>query len=62
MTENVGYWGTFREFLRECKRVLKITRKPSMEEFKTIVKVCAIGMGVIGLIGFLIQMVWRQLL
>ena len=57
----MSYWATTKEFLKECKRVLKITRKPSNDEFKTIVKVCAIGMAVIGLIGFLIQMIWRLL-
>jgi protein transport protein SEC61 subunit gamma-like protein len=46
----------FKAFLKECRRVLRITHKPTGEEFKTIVKVSALGMAVIGLIGFLIQM------
>ncbi|HLC49923.1 MAG: protein translocase SEC61 complex subunit gamma [Nanoarchaeota archaeon] len=41
----------------ECIRVLKITKKPNAYEFKTIVKVSGLGILVIGLIGFLIQMV-----
>ncbi len=45
-----------KAFLKECRRVLRITHKPTGEEFKTIVKVSALGMAVIGLIGFLIQM------
>jgi len=44
-------------FFRECKRVLKVTKKPNKEEFKTIVKVSALGMAVIGLIGFLIILI-----
>ncbi|PIY60174.1 protein translocase SEC61 complex subunit gamma [Candidatus Woesearchaeota archaeon CG_4_10_14_0_8_um_filter_47_5] len=44
----------------ECKRVFKITKKPSPEEFKTIVKVSGLGMLIIGLIGFIIYMI-RQL-
>ena len=43
-------------YIRECHRVLKVTKKPNSEEFKTIVKVSAAGMLLIGLIGFLIQM------
>ncbi len=43
-------------YLRECHRVLKVTKKPNSEEFKTIVKVSAAGMLLIGLVGFLIQM------
>jgi len=55
-------WKTkLRTFLAECRRVLKITKKPSTDEFKVIVKVSGIGMGVIGLIGFLISML-KQLL
>jgi protein transport protein SEC61 subunit gamma and related proteins len=44
-------------FLRECRRVLTVTKKPTSEEFKAIVKVSALGMAVIGLIGFTIQMI-----
>ena len=39
-------------FVAECSRVLKVTRKPDSFEFKTIVKVSAMGIGVIGLLGF----------
>lgn len=48
----------FKEFTRECVRVLKITRKPSNMEFKTIVKVSGLGMLLIGFIGFVIQMIY----
>ena len=51
----------FKRFLVECKRVLKVTKKPDAFEFKTIVKVSGLGMILIGLIGFLIQML-KQLL
>ena len=46
----------------EYMRVLKVTKKPSNEEFKTIVKVSGLGMLVIGLIGFLITLVKELLL
>ena len=41
----------------ECVRVLKVTKKPTTEEFKTVVKVCALGTVIIGLIGFFIQLI-----
>lgn len=50
-----------KSFLLECKRVLKVTRKPSGEEFKTIVKVTGLGMIAIGLIGFVIVMLAHYL-
>lgn len=45
-----------KQFYVECVRVLKVTKKPSAFEFKTIVKVSGLGMAAIGLLGFLIQM------
>jgi protein transport protein SEC61 subunit gamma-like protein len=56
-----SYWIRFKSFINECLRVLKITRKPSKLEFKTIVKVSGLGMIVIGFIGFIITML-KQLL
>jgi protein transport protein SEC61 subunit gamma and related proteins len=44
-----------KTFFIESKRVFKITKKPSNEEFKTIIKVTAIGAALIGLIGAIIQ-------
>lgn len=44
-----------KTFYIESRRVFKITKKPSKEEFKTIVKVTAIGAALIGLLGAIIQ-------
>ena len=51
-----SYLSRAKEFLRECVRVLRITKKPTREEYKTIVKVAGLGMILIGLIGFIIVM------
>ena len=48
-------------FLKENYRVLKVTKKPSNEEFKTIVKVSGLGMILIGVIGFIIVMIKQML-
>ena len=47
-----------KSFFLECKRVFRVTKKPSSTEYKTIVKVSAIGIALIGIIGFLIYMIW----
>ena len=44
-------------FIRECFRVLKVTKKPDAIEFKTVVKVSGLGILIIGLIGFVVQMI-----
>ena len=41
-------------------RVWRLLKKPSMEEFKTISKVSAIGLLVIGAIGFAISIVMKM--
>jgi len=43
--------------LKEYSRVLRITKKPSAAEFKSIAKVTAIGLLLIGLIGFLMHLI-----
>jgi len=45
-----------KSFTKECWRVLRITKKPNKEEFSTIVKVTAIGLAIIGLIGMIIYL------
>lgn len=50
-----------KRFAKECRRVLKVTKKPTKMEFKTIVKVSGIGILIIGLIGFIVQMI-KQLI
>ncbi len=47
-----------KSFIGECIRVFKVTKKPSKEEFKTIVKVSGLGILFIGLIGFVVHILW----
>ena len=56
-TEDVNSWKyKIRSFIGECLRVLKVTKKPDTIEFKTIVKVSGLGILIIGLLGFVVQM------
>lgn len=48
-------------FITQSSRVLRITRKPSKEEYKAIVKISGLGMAVMGGMGFLLHMI-KQLL
>ncbi len=45
---------TTSDFIKQSKRVLKVARKPDREEFFDFSKVTAIGIAVIGVIGFII--------
>lgn len=48
-----------KNFITELKRVWIVTRKPTKEELKTIVKVTGIGILIIGLLGLIINMLWQ---
>jgi len=51
-----------KTFLVESRRVWQVTKKPSKDEFKSILKITALGMLVIGFIGFLVTMLWQMVL
>ncbi len=50
------YWVKTKSYVKECRRVLKVTKKPNKEEFIAITKVTGLGMLVIGVIGFIITL------
>lgn len=59
MSKFNDYWIKLKSFIKECGRVLRVTKKPSMEEFKVVVKVSAIGLLIIGAVGFVISVTGR---
>jgi protein transport protein SEC61 subunit gamma-like protein len=46
-----------KETLRKYRRILQISRKPGKEEFLTSTKICALGIALIGVIGFIIFLI-----
>ncbi len=49
----------FKSFVVQSKRVWHILRKPSGEEFKSIAKVSAYGILILGALGFVISDVMK---
>jgi protein transport protein SEC61 subunit gamma and related proteins len=47
-----------KSFITQSKRVFKVTKKPTNDELKVIVKVTGIGIALIGGVGFLIYLGW----
>jgi protein transport protein SEC61 subunit gamma-like protein len=43
-----------RELIKNYRRVMQIARKPNKEEFLSTSKICAIGLALIGFVGFII--------
>jgi len=46
-----------KSFLLKCKRVWHTLKKPSKKEYVTIAKVSAIGIAILGILGFSISIV-----
>ena len=44
-----------RGFLGSIGRLIKLIRKPTREDFSTSLKITILGIGVLGIIGFLIK-------
>ena len=47
-------------FYKKCKRVWKTLKKPTKEEWQQVAKISAVGIGIIGLIGFIISLIMKQ--
>ena len=52
-------WTKFKRFVIESKRVFIVTKKPTKEEYKIVVKVTSIGLLIIGAVGFIIAIIWQ---
>lgn len=46
-----------KSFLVECVRVVRVTKKPDKQTFLTTVKVSAMGMAIIGAVGFVLALI-----
>ena len=53
----MSFQESINRFYKECKRVLKVSKKPTREEYINFSKVTAIGVAIIGLIGFIIVLI-----
>jgi protein transport protein SEC61 subunit gamma-like protein len=49
--------GKAKSFFEKCKRVWMLLKKPSKEELIKVAKVSAIGILIIGFIGFIISII-----
>jgi protein transport protein SEC61 subunit gamma and related proteins len=50
-------FSSLKPFFFKCKRVWFALKKPSKQEYETIAKVSAIGIGILGLFGFIISLI-----
>jgi len=46
-----------KNFVYECRRVLRVARKPDRDEYLQISRITGIGMVLIGVLGFIITLI-----
>lgn len=49
-----------KSFLTKCRRVWHSLKKPSKQEFQMTSKISAIGIAILGLIGFFVSLVMKS--
>ncbi len=49
------------QFLRQCRRVLYVSKRPDMDEYVNVAKVTGIGIIIVGVIGFIISLIAQLL-
>ncbi|WP_407432707.1 protein translocase SEC61 complex subunit gamma [Methanobrevibacter sp.] len=47
----------FDKFIKDSKRVLKVARKPDTDEYFEFAKITALGILIIGLVGFVVVLI-----
>lgn len=45
-------------FFQNTRRIMKIANKPSRKDYFLVFKICAIGMLVLGILSYVIQLIW----
>jgi protein transport protein SEC61 subunit gamma and related proteins len=50
---------SLKSFVGKCKRVWMVLKKPTREEFLKVAKVSAVGILIIGALGFIISIVMK---
>ena len=48
---------SLNSFILKCKRVWMVLKKPTKDEFIKVAKVSAVGIAIIGLLGFIISII-----
>ena len=50
-----------KSFATECRRVFRVTRKPTKQELGVMIKVTGLGILLIGLLGFIVYLTQQMI-
>jgi protein transport protein SEC61 subunit gamma-like protein len=52
---------TIQTFIEDSKRIFIVSKKPTWEEYQRMALIVALGIAVIGIIGFIVYMIFSSL-
>ena len=53
-----GMYTRFAKFVKNSKRIMRIANKPSRKEYWLIFKICGIGIIILGVLSYIIQLLF----
>ena len=56
--EKLSLYERIGVFFQNSKRIIKIANKPGRKDYFLVFKICAIGILVLGVLSFVIQLIW----
>ena len=56
--KKLSLWERFGVFFRNARRIMKIANKPGRKDYFLVFKICAIGILVLGVLSYVIQLIW----
>jgi len=59
--KKLSLWERFGVFFRNARRIIKIANKPGRKDYFLVFKICAIGILVLGVLSYVIQLIWTML-
>ena len=59
--KKLSLWERFGVFFRNARRIMKIANKPGRKDYFLVFKICAIGILVLGVLSYVIQLIWTML-
>jgi protein translocase SEC61 complex gamma subunit len=59
--KKLSLWERFGVFFRNARRIMKIANKPGRKDYFLVFKICAIGILVLGVLSYVIQLIFTLL-
>jgi len=56
--KKLSLWERIGMFFQNSRRILKIANKPGRKDYFLVFKICAIGILVLGVLSYVIQLIW----